>query len=198
METIDKLPETPIVPSGPISEKFLSLGIKNFQEACLYAHNLEYGYNSDYDDKFIMFKEQKASCTMKHATIAGLAEELGIGLTKNIMVYKLTEEITTGVGEITSKYNIPYIPLTHCFLMYENSMFDLTEGNKNGKKNNPATQSIYYEKVDPFISKNDEYRFFKRILKEKIITSEEMQGIKEITLLKAREEAIKLLHESIK
>ena len=44
----------------------------------------------------------------------------------------------------------------------------------------------------------DEYLLFKRILKKQILLSKEMEGIKERTLFKAREESIVLLKECIK
>ena len=134
MDSYDKLPDAEITPVGEISKKFIELGITTFKEACFYVHDSKYGYNSNYDDKMIFFKEKMASCTMKHATIAGLAEELKIPLYKYIGVYKFTEEITTGVEKITQKYNIPYVPMVHCFLVYGDYHFDLTEGNFNGKK----------------------------------------------------------------
>ena len=197
MDSYDKLPDAQIEPVGEISKKFLELGIKSFRDACMYVHDSKYGYNSNYEDKMIFFKEKMASCTMKHATIAGLAEELGIALYKFVGVYKFTENITTGAGNIMKKYNVPYIPMVHCFLVYENYRFDLTEDNYNGKKTS-IENFIYTEKVTPFISRTDEYKLFKRVLKDKIMPSEEMNGIEERTVLKAREEAIKLLKECIK
>ena len=84
MDAYDNLPDAEIKPLGEISRKFIELGIKSFKEACIYVHDSDYGYNSNYDDKMIFFKEKMASCTMKHATIAGLAEELDIPLYKYI------------------------------------------------------------------------------------------------------------------
>ena len=197
MDSYDKLPDAEIKPVGEISKRFIELGIKTFKEACIYVHNSKYGYNSNYDDKMIFFKEKMASCTMKHATIAGLAEELEIPLYKYIGVYKFTEEITTGVDKITQKYNIPYVPMVHCFLVYNDYRFDLTEGNDNGKKRS-LEEFIQVEKVDPFISRTDEYKLFKNILKNQILPSKDMEGIKERILLKARGESIKLLKDCIK
>jgi hypothetical protein len=55
MDSYDKLPDAEITPSGDLSKKFLELGIKSFKEACLYVHNVDYGYNSNYDDHMIFF-----------------------------------------------------------------------------------------------------------------------------------------------
>ncbi|MCK4480016.1 MAG: hypothetical protein KAV01_05780 [Candidatus Lokiarchaeota archaeon] len=197
MDSYNKLPDAEIKPIGEISKKFLDLGIKSFREACEYVHNFEYGYNTDYDDKMVLFKENKGTCTTKHAIISGLAEELNIPLYKHIGVYKFTEEISNGKNEILKKYNLPYVPMVHCFLTYKDYRFDLTEGNCNGK-NTTIEEFIHEEKVNPFISRKDEYLLFKKILKEKVLPLKEMEGIAERSILKARQESIILLKENIK
>ena len=196
MDSYDKLPDTEIKPVGEISRKFLELGIKSFRQACEYANNIEYGYNTNYDGKLIFFKEKRGTCTSKHAVVAGLAEELNIPLYKHVCIYKFTEEISTGAIEILKKYKIPYAAMVHCFLVYKNLRFDLTEGNCNGK-NTTIDEFIHEEKVDPFISEKDEYLLFKRVLKEKILPSKEMEGITERSLLKARSESIRLLTKNM-
>lgn len=197
MDSHDKLPDIVIKPVGEISKKFLELGITSFKEACEYVHNIDYGYNTNYDDKMIFFKEKMGTCTTKHAVIAGLAEELNLPLYKYVGIYKLTEEISTGINEILKKYNIPYVPMAHCFLVYKDFRFDLTEGNCNGK-NTTIKNFIHEEEVDPFISRKDEYFLYKRVLKEQVLQSKEMEGIKERSLLKAREESIIHLKENAK
>ncbi|NHK30265.1 MAG: hypothetical protein FK730_02865 [Asgard group archaeon] len=197
MDSYDDLPDKEIMLTGEISRKFLELGIKSFKKACLYVHNLDYGYNSDKDDKMILFKENKGNCTTKHGVIAGLAEELKIPLYKKVGIYKLTERISTNTVRILEKYNLPYVPMIHCFLVYDKFRFDLTEGNNNGKKTS-IDEFIHEEKVIPFISMKDEYLLFKKVIQEKILTSIEMDGFEKRTLLKAREEAIRLLKVNIK
>jgi len=196
MDPYNKLPDKKIVAAGEMSEKFLEMNIKNFKEACMYVHHQEYGYNSNYDDRFIFFKEKKGTCTSKHAVIAALAEELGIPLYKYVGIYKFTEDISLGADKILKKYKIPYIPMQHCFLVYQDLRFDLTEGNNNGKKTS-IQNFIHAEKVEPFISRKDEYLILKKVLKEKVLPSDEMRGISERTLLKAREEGLKLLKNNI-
>lgn len=196
MDSFDRLPDKKIVPKGKISKSFLDLGISSFKEACLYVHNAKYGYNSTYDDPLIFFKENKGSCTSKHGVIAALAKELDIPLYKKVAIYKLTEEITYGAEKVMNKYEIPYIPMQHCFLVYKDYRFDLTEGNNNGKKTS-IEEFIHTEKVEPFMSKKQEYLILKKVLKEKVLPSDEMKGIEERNLLKAREEGIELLKKNI-
>jgi len=176
----------------------------NFSDECYqcsfcksYFHNMNYGYNSNSDDMLILFKENMGNCTTKHGVVAKLAEEIAIPLYKKLGIYKLTEEITEGANEILEKYNIPFIPMVHCFLEYEKNRFDLTEGNNNGKKTS-IEEFIHEEKVIPFISRKDEYLLFRKVLDEKIMLMPEIKSIEKRTLLKAREEGIKLLKENIK
>jgi hypothetical protein len=197
MDPYDKLPDAEITSSGEMSRKFLELGIKSFKEACDYVHNVDYGYNSNYDDHLIFFKEKKGSCTSKHAVIAGLAEELNIPLYKHVGIYKFIEEVSTGTSAILKKYKVPFVPMIHCFLVYKNLRFDLTEGNCNGKKKT-LEDFIHEEEVEPFITTKDEYLLFKRVLKEKILPSQEWEGVSERTALKAREEAIILIKKNAK
>ena len=197
MDSYNKIPDAEIEDKGEISKKFLELGIISFRKACEYVHNIEYGYNSDYDDKMIFFKENKGTCTTKHAVITGLAEELNIPLYKYVGVYKFTDEISTGTNEILKKYDLPYVPMVHCFLVYKDYRFDLTEGNCNGK-NTTIEEFIHEEKVNPFISRKEEYLLFKKVLKENVLPSKEMEGISERSLLKARELSIYLLKENTK
>ncbi len=196
MDSYELLPQLEITPSGEISRKFLEIGINTFQEACNYVHNLEYGYNSDADDRWILFKELKGSCTPKHGVIAGLAKELEVPVYKHVGIYKFTEEIVKGAQKIIDKYQIPYIPIVHCFLVYKNLRFDLTEGNYNGKETS-IEKFLHEEQVEPFISRKDEYLLYRRALEEKILLSPDLAGISIKIILKAREEAIILLHEKI-
>jgi hypothetical protein len=197
VNNFEDLPDNDIEPLGILSNEFLERGIATFKDACNFVHDLDYGYNTNYEDPLILFKELHGTCTSKHAVIAGLAQELGIPLYKSIGIYRFTEDITDGVEEILLKYDLPYIPMVHCFLVYNNLRFDMTEGNNNGKKK-LLEDFIYTEIVDPFISRKDEYFLFKKVLNEIILPSAEMQGKTEFIILKAREEAIKLLKKAVK
>ncbi len=196
MDDLNLLPDKEISNSGEISKKFLELGIKSFKEACYFVHDFEYGYNLNYDDKMILFKEKKGTCTTKHAVIAALADELDIPVFKYVGIYKMTEQITNGVNNILKKYNLPYTPMIHCFLVYKDYRFDLTEGNNNGKKTS-IEEFIYTEKVEPFISTKDEYLLLKKVIKQKILPTTDMKRVSERRLLKAREECIIQLKKNI-
>jgi len=196
MDTYTVLPNPTISKKGIISEKFISMKITNFWDACSYVHQLPYGYNSTTNDILILFKEGYGSCTTKHAVIATLAEELNIPVYKMVGIHAMNEEIVTGTNHILEKYHLPYLPMNHCFLVYNSNRVDLTEGNYNGK-NRSIDEFLFTEKVIPNISEKDEYLLYKKALKNHILIRKEMEGIKINDVLHARTEGIALLHSKI-
>lgn len=189
-------PQVAIAHAGSISRTFLGLGIKEFQDACRYVHELPYGYNSNRDDLMILFKENRGSCTTKHAVIATLAAELGLDIAKHIGIYAMTEPIVTGTQKILDHYDLPYIPMVHCFLVYGDERVDLSEGNQNGK-NGPIDNFLYTAAVAANISGKDEYLLYRKALKEKIMTRSELKGASLKVVLKAREDGLALLKANI-
>jgi hypothetical protein len=197
MDKYTVFPDKPIKDVGPIAHTFLSLEINGFLEACHYVHELPYGYNSNREDLMILFKEKMGSCTTKHAVIATLAAELQLPIEKCIGIYAMTEDLVTGTHQILQKYDMPYVPMVHCFLVYKDYRVDLSEGNQNGK-NGPIDHFLYTEKVIANISGKDEYLLYRKALKDHILLRKELQGIDLKTILKAREESLSLLKSNIK
>ncbi len=192
MDPITALPNAPIDPAGPVSEKFLELGQRTFHDACRHVHGMPYGYNSDRDDPMMLFKEGKGSCTTKHAVIATLARELGLPVEKEIGVYAMTEDLVTGTDSILKRYDLPYIPMIHCFLAGDGVRVDLTEGNHNGK-NRSIEEFLHTERVIPDIPAKDEYLRYRTALKEKILPRPELRHADMKTVLQARQEGVEVL-----
>ena len=155
MDPFTVFPNEALTSAGVISDHFLHLGIKNFLDACHYVHDLPYGYNSDRDDLMILFKEKMGSCTTKHAVIATLAAELDLPINKAVGIYPMTEAIVTGTSRILGKYDLPNVPMIHCFLKFNEYRVDLTEGNHNGK-NQSIDNFFHTENVEPNISAKHE------------------------------------------
>ncbi len=196
MNSFKVFPDKEIIGSGPMSKMFLSLGPGRFLEACRYVHELPYGYNSDRDDLMILFKEKMGTCTTKHAVIASLAAELGLPITRGVGIYAMTEAIVTGANKILAEYNLPNVPMIHCFLEYQSCRVDLTEGNRNGK-NRPIDDFLYTDRVAATISAKDEYLIYRKALSEVILKRPEMEGADLKRILHAREEGLKLLKANL-
>jgi len=196
MDSISVFPDKDITGDGIVSQQFLSIGIKGFHDACRYVHQLPYGYNSDSDDLLILFKENRGTCTTKHAVVGTLAEELALPIVKTIGIYEMTEVLVTGTDRILEKYGLPYVPMVHCFLGYDRYRVDLTEGNRNGK-NSSIENFLYTEEVKPGISKKEEYLIYRKALTDRILTREELKTSEIKTVLHAREEGISLLKNNV-
>ena len=196
MEPLSVFPDEEIAPNGDMARKFLDLGITTFRAACAYVRQLPYGYNSDRDDMMILFKEGKGTCTTKHAVIATLARELGLPIVKHIGIYAMTDELVTGTAFLLNKYALPYLPMIHCFLVYEGFRVDLSEGNANGK-NGPIDKLLFTIAVQPDISAREEYLIYRKALKDFILKREEFEGVELKTILFAREEGLALLRANL-
>ena len=119
------------------------------------------------------------------------------GVVKHIGIYAMTEEVVTGTQSILDRFGLPYLPMVHCFLFYRGRRVDLTEGNRNGKKR-PIDEFLFTAKVAATISGKDEYLLYRTAVKEHILPLGDMQGVDLKTVLKAREEGLRLLRENIR
>ena len=196
MDRIEKFPNASIGERGIVSEQFLQLGVTGFIDACRYVNQLPYGYNSDRDDLLILFKEGFGSCTTKHAVIATLAQEIGLPIEKHIGIYAMTEAIVTGTAEILARWGLPYVPMVHCFLVYDTIRVDLTEGNHNGK-NRPLDLFLHQEAVPANISARDEYLLYRKAMHTLLALRPELRGFDLKRILQAREQGLVLLKSKI-
>jgi hypothetical protein len=196
MDRFVVLPDKAISNADIVSAEFHRMGIKTFQDACRYVHELPYGYNSNRDDLMILFKEKMGTCTTKHAVIATLAQELKLPVRKNVGIYAMTEDLVTGTDAILAEFGLPYVPMLHCFLAYGKFRVDLTEGNRNGK-NRSIEAFLHVEQVVPNISAKDEYLLYRKALGEAITKRPELQAADLKRILHAREQGLKLLKENI-
>jgi hypothetical protein len=188
--------DSPISGAGLLSMAFTDLGLSSFHQACRWVHELPYGYNSDRDDPLILFSERKGTCTTKHAAIATLAQELSLPIEKHLGIYAMTEEIVAGTDAILGRFGLPYVPMLHCFLVYGVHRVDLTAGNRNGKRSS-IEEFLHIERVRPAISGREEYLLYRAALNKLIGNREELRGIDLYTLLRAREEGLKLLKANL-
>jgi len=196
MDKFNVFPEKAVTGTGPVPKAFQDLGIQSFQEACRYVHALPYGYNSDRDELMILFKEKMGTCSTKHAVIATLASELDLPITRGVGIYAMTEAIVTGTNKILTEYNLPYVPMIHCFLEYGKLRVDLTEGNHNGK-NRPIDEFLYTDRVAAAIPARDEYMIYRKALSEVILKRDELKGVDIRRILHAREEGLNLLKANL-
>ncbi|MDR6227209.1 transglutaminase domain-containing protein [Desmospora profundinema] len=136
-----------IVPGQTVSDRFLQLGIVDFQYAAKYVQQLPYGRTSHHPDYMEVLTEKKGTCSTKHAILAVLAEELKLPVAFVIGIYRMSERNTPGVGAVLEKVDPSYIPEAHCYLKIEGRRYDFTR--EADSFESPFESLLYEEEIKP-------------------------------------------------
>ncbi len=116
-----------IQPGKEISNQFLQRGISSFEEASSYIKALPYGRNADKHDSLCVFKDQKGTCSTKHALLKRLAEENAQNDIMLMMgIFRMNVQNTPQTKRVLSEYGLEYIPEAHNYLKYNGSVIDCT------------------------------------------------------------------------
>ncbi len=113
--------------NGELTPEVLKVGLRNFNDCLEYIRNLPYGRNSNRHDLGLVIKENKGTCSSKHAFIAQIAKENEISGVKLIMgIYKMNGKNTPNIERLISDFDLEYIPEAHCYLKINNRRIDIT------------------------------------------------------------------------
>jgi hypothetical protein len=148
MQSLECLPEFEFKDCGILSRCFLERGITTFHDACRLVKSMPYEDN-DLPSDDALFILGHGSCTSKHRAIAVCAAEQGVPVYQIYGIYELDESIVAGVTTILAEYGIPYVPTGHCFLAWNDTRVDLTEGNRNGKRG-PLNSFLATARLTPY------------------------------------------------
>jgi hypothetical protein len=127
---------TKIILSSPdlLTQQIHVLGVNCWEDLLLYVKNIPYGRNANRDDVSLVLKENKGSCSSKHAFLKEAANQNQIPNIKLIIgIYKMNES-NTKIGTILSKNDIDYIPEAHCYLKINGERMDCTTPNSSFDK----------------------------------------------------------------
>ncbi len=103
-----------------------------WSETMKYIRDLPYGRNSKRDDFGLVIKEQKGTCSSKHALLKLLADENLIPNVDLVLcIYKMNAMNTPGISEVLVNNNLEYIPEAHCILRIEDEKVDVTTSSSN-------------------------------------------------------------------
>lgn len=129
---MDKLFNFNLTDQNELSRELLSLGVSNFKDAIIYIQNLPYGRNTNRGDYTLIIKEQKGTCSTKHAFLAALAIQENISGVKLFLgIYKMCAKNTTGVLSVLEKWQLPFLPEAHCYLKINEVLVDVTRNFSN-------------------------------------------------------------------
>jgi hypothetical protein len=113
-------------PRGDITDRFTRLGIRDFRAAAAYVAGLPYGRNTDRGAALAVLREQRGTCSTKHALLRGLAIEQDLDAQLMLAIYPMNAQNTPGVGDVLKKYGIAYIPEAHCYIRFNGKRVDAT------------------------------------------------------------------------
>ncbi|CAL2075623.1 conserved hypothetical protein [Tenacibaculum sp. 190524A05c] len=115
-----------ITSSKPLSVLARSKHLFTWQEALEYVKCLPYGRNKSRSDFSLVLKEEKGSCSSKHAFLKALANENKAKDVELILaIYKMNSD-NTNIGDVISSSGLSYIPEAHCYLKINGERIDIT------------------------------------------------------------------------
>jgi hypothetical protein len=134
--------------SDSLTQQIQTLGIYSWEDLLIYIKNLPYGRNSNREDLSLVIKENKGSCSSKHAFLKEVANLNKIPNIKLIIgIYKMNES-NTKIGTILSDNAIDFIPEAHCYLKIDELRIDCTTPKSDFSKiENDILEEI---EIEPF------------------------------------------------
>lgn len=160
-----------------------SKGITSWENLLLYIKNVPYGRNENRDDFSLVIKENKGTCSSKHAFLKAVADQNNIPNVELIVgLYKMNEA-NTKIGTILSENDMEYIPEAHCYLKINGKRLDLTSKEADFEK--IKSDLIEEIAIEPYqvgdFKVNHHKEFIKKWLNESTLdhTFEELWNIRE-------------------
>ena len=118
----------------PLSTLSRDNGFLFWNDLVQHIKNLPYGRNSKRDDFSLVLKEQKGSCSSKHAFLAEVARENNIDKIQLVLAIFKMNNSNTNIGNSLENSDIDYIPEAHCYLKINNQNLDITSSNSSSEK----------------------------------------------------------------
>jgi hypothetical protein len=126
--------KTKLTSNDSLTQLLYSNGIVYWEDALLFIKQIPYGRNANRMDFSLVLKENKGTCSTKHAFLKEIANRNHISNIELIVgLYKMNEA-NTRIGSILSENKIEYIPEAHCYLKISGERLDLTSRDADFEK----------------------------------------------------------------
>lgn len=107
-------------------------GIHSWEELIDHVRSLTYGRNANREDFSLVLKEEKGSCSSKHALLKSIALENDFSNVKLLLgIYRINGRNTRGISTVLDKYKLSFIPEAHCYLSVDGQKLDCTFPNSS-------------------------------------------------------------------
>ena len=144
--SVADLPNFILDPTGGMGAQFNALGLRDYHAAASHGWRLPYGRNSDRSGFRLVLREERGTCSTKHALLAEVAREHRLSVDLLLGIYEMDENKTRGVGEALRRYGLARVPEAHCYLAYRGTRVDLTRAGQTVK---PAEFFLCEERIEP-------------------------------------------------
>lgn len=110
-----------------LTELVRSKGVQTWEELLDYVQHIPYGRTKNKLDFGAVIRQNKGTCSTKHALLWEIAQANGIGeVTLVIGLYRMSEENTPGIGKVLVNQGLSYLPEAHCYLILDGQRRDFT------------------------------------------------------------------------
>lgn len=179
-----------LLEKGEYTEELKSFGVNTWLGAIDFIRQLPYGRNSDRKDLKLVLKENKGTCSSKHALLKQLANLNNISNVRLFMgIYRMNGKNTPGVRQELAKSELEYIPEAHCYLKQDDLIIDCTTANSTS--NSFVNDLIEEQEIQPFQVFDYKVEYHKMFLKNWLQSADlslDLEG-----LWKIRERCIRAL-----
>ncbi len=190
MKSWEALPSSELKPGASVASAFITLDIPDYRSAARYLHGLAYGRNSNRTDPLAVLREQRGTCSTKHALLARLAAEQQLPISLMLGIYEMNERNTPGVGRVLEKYGLACVLEAHCYLMYRNNRIDITRAADGAE---PIAKFLHEEVISPDQIADYKVGVHQRFLRNWIDTAATAPAMSLDAVWKIREECIAAL-----
>ena len=154
-----------LLSTEPLSSLAVSKGIETWEQLLKFVQLLPYGRNSNRNDFSLVLREEKGSCSSKHALLKLIADENRIPDVKHILaIYRMNRSNTPGIGFKLENQGLKYISEAHCCLKIGNSYEDFTTVSSTYER---LKDDILIEKeIKPFQVIQDKIDFHRKFMKD--------------------------------
>lgn len=148
-----------------LTKQIKEKGINTWNQLLHFTQNLPYGRNANREDLSLVLKENKGSCSSKHAFLKKVADQNKIKHVQLILgLYRMNEANTPKIGSTLLESGLEYIPEAHCYLKLNHQRVDLTTAQSD--MDNLAADIIEEIEIEPEQVNHFKVDFHKRYLKK--------------------------------
>lgn len=186
------LQNIPLISDDELTKEITKRNIKTWNDLLKLVKNLPYGRNENRFDFSLVLKENKGTCSSKHAFLSKIAELNSLKNVKLILgMFKMNSQNHPKLKRILERENLEYIPEAHCYLSVNNLKLDLT--NTNSNFSNIENEIITEIEIKPEQVNQYKVDYHKKFLTDWLENENSKLAFEE--LWKIREECIKQLEE---